>query len=186
MRALTCFTALLMMGAAPLAFAQEGNYSQTLNEQKARVDQGESAVPYESAASRHAPTGDYSDRRHPPHSVGGAIPALPLDVQTQGDITYITGGIGEEEEAQLRAGEKDYNLRLLMTSPSGEYVSEVKLNIMKGGTQVLSVDGTGPYFYAKLQPGTYTVEALASDGNSRKFNVKVPAKGMSRQQVMFR
>jgi hypothetical protein len=103
----------------------------------------------------------------------GAIPALPLDVQTMGGVTYITGGIGDEEITQLKASKKDYNLHILVNAQGGAFISDVDVNIADGtGTTILTARGAGPYFYAKLVPGSYTV-TVNDATQSKKFALKV-------------
>ncbi|MDE3059486.1 MAG: carboxypeptidase regulatory-like domain-containing protein [Pseudomonadota bacterium] len=117
----------------------------------------------------------------------GAIPALPLEVQHQGDIAYINGGIGDEEEAQLKDTGKSYNLHLLISAVTGEYVSDTHVRVLDSkGNEVLSVDNAGPYLYAKLPPGRYTVEAAnATSGTAKKATVSVSDKGIAREHLAF-
>jgi hypothetical protein len=113
----------------------------------------------------------------------GAIPALPLDVQSKNGISYLTGGVSDEEEAELKAKKSEFNLHVLMSAPAGAYVSNVMTRILDNkGAEILSADNTGPYFYAKLPAGTYSVEMTTTQGGSKKFAVKVPTKGSARDQ----
>ena len=103
----------------------------------------------------------------------GAIPSLPLEVQTNNGITYVTGGVGDEEVAQLKSSVHNYNLHLLMSAPGGAFIGDVTVNIADaGGANVLMVQNAGPYFYAKLLPGKYTVE-LNEDGQARKLAMTI-------------
>lgn len=116
---------------------------------------------------------------------GGAIPALPLAIQTDGDIQYITGGIGEEEMAQLKAVARDYNLQVLLSAKTGEYVAGVMLRVLNAdGKEVLSVSSAGPYVYAALPSGAYTVEAVR-DGEMRRMRVTVSNKGAAKPHLAF-
>jgi hypothetical protein len=94
--------------------------------------------------------------------------------QQQNGITYINGGVGEEEQGAMKAQRADYNLLLTFaTQQSGAYRSGVQLDIMDAkGTNLLSVPNTGPMFFAKLPPGTYRISA-AADGKTFKRTVKV-------------
>lgn len=117
---------------------------------------------------------------------GGAIPALPLQVQQSGDIKYVTGGVGDEELAQLKAAAGEYNVQILMTSQNGPFLSEMMLRLFSKDNQILvSAENAGPYFYAQLKPGVYTLEMTTPQGNTQyaKFTV---GKGLVKQQVRFK
>jgi hypothetical protein len=116
----------------------------------------------------------------------GAIPALPIQMMEANGIQYITGGVGDEEEAQIKSMQHQFNLRVLMTGSQGEYLSNAMVRVMDAsGNQVLSVSGAGPYFYTRLNPGTYTVEVTAPQGGIKKATVHVPASGAVNQDFRF-
>jgi hypothetical protein len=97
-----------------------------------------------------------------------------LTPQKQGDVEFVSGGIGAEERSAIRAMQKDYNLHLLFSvKGTGEYASGVKVKIMsKDGSTLLDAVANGPDFLAKLAPGSYK---LAADRNGdvleKSFNV---------------
>lgn len=116
---------------------------------------------------------------------GGAIPALPIEANTEGGISYISGGIGDEEKEQLKEQEEAYNARLQVTGPNGEYVGNVNFVLHDAkGKQLLAIDDAGPFVYIQLAPGTYTVDATASTIH-KKATIKVPAKGAVKAQIRF-
>jgi hypothetical protein len=126
----------------------------------------------------------------PVNSVGGgAIPALPLEVESSNGITYITGGIGDEEMAELKAKKPEFNVHILFVAAKGEYISDIGLRIQSQGENggnklLLTADGVGPYFYATLQPGTYIVEASPQNQSAVKtFKFTVPAKGSVEEHI---
>ncbi|NMC74955.1 MAG: carboxypeptidase regulatory-like domain-containing protein [Geobacteraceae bacterium] len=84
-----------------------------------------------------------------------------LQQQTEGGITFISGGVGYDEREALKKVEGDYNLRLLFAARSGELVADVKVTIQdaKGKTILEAVAG-GPRFFAKLAPGAYRITAV--------------------------
>jgi len=96
--------------------------------------------------------------------------------QQQNGISYVNGGVGQEEQSALRAQRADYNLLLTFaTRQSGAYRSDVQLDIMDAkGTSLLSVANAGPMFYAKLPAGTYRISA-AAEGKTFKRSVKIGA-----------
>jgi len=117
-------------------------------------------------------------------SVGSnAIPSLPLEAITANNITYLSGGIGDEEEAQLASEEHNYNLRLLITGQSGEYLSEVSLVLKDAkGNQLMSIDDAGPMVYIKLPAGAYQADLNGPTG-AKPVALKVPATGALKTQI---
>jgi hypothetical protein len=73
----------------------------------------------------------------------------------------MSGGVGEGERTELDALSNQFNLRLLFAMQgSGEYLSAVRVNIRDArGETVLTAESKGPWFFAQLAPGDYTVEA---------------------------
>jgi hypothetical protein len=86
----------------------------------------------------------------------------PRQVENASGIQYITGGVGDESEQQLQQQIRSnhYNLKLVFTLNPGNYVSDVNVAIKdeRGRTLVEDV-ADGPFFVAKIPPGTYTVSA---------------------------
>lgn len=106
---------------------------------------------------------------------GDAIPALPLTVFTSKSVKYVTGGVGDEEMAQLKSIENDFNMRVLIAQVDGHYIGDTTVRITDAqGAEVLTVGDAGPYFYASVMPGTYNVEVMTADGRSQKITTKVP------------
>jgi hypothetical protein len=105
--------------------------------------------------------------------IPAAVLAAPTPKQQNG-ITYINGGVGEEEQAAMKAQRADYNLLLTFaTKQSGAYRSDVQLDISDAkGANLVTAANTGPMFFAKLPPGTYRVSA-AAEGKTFKRTVKV-------------
>jgi len=103
-----------------------------------------------------------------------AVLAAPLTPKQQNGINYVNGGVGEEEQAAMKAQRADYNLLLTFaTKQSGAYRSDVQLDIMDAkGANLVTAANTGPMFFAKLPPGTYRVSA-AAEGKTFKRTVKV-------------
>lgn len=117
----------------------------------------------------------------------GAIPALPLEMMTSNGITYVNGGIGDEEKAAIKSMDKDFNVHVLLTAPQGQYISDVMLRILdaKGEQRLVSVADAGPYFYAKMAPGTYTLETISSRGVPKRSLFTVTDKNTVRQHVTY-
>jgi hypothetical protein len=94
--------------------------------------------------------------------------------KTQGAVTYLNGGVGDEEIRYIKQSMKDYDLALLFSRSSGEYVASVAVTVkdMKGDT-VLDVPSVGPYLLVKLPAGKYSVIAeYQGDSKARPVTVK--------------
>src|SRR5215470_2100664 len=94
--------------------------------------------------------------------VAGAQPTP----QTQGGITFVSGGVAEDSEQAMNAIRAQYNLHLLFAQQgTGAYMADIPVQITDAaGTLVLNAVSAGPFFYARLQPGKYRV--VASHGGN--------------------
>lgn len=110
-------------------------------------------------------------------------------IHTNGDIRYVSGGIGESERTELDALSGQFNLHMLFaTQGSGEYLSAVQVTILDARNgQVLSAESKGPWFFAQLPPGGYSVEVtptgLRGQGETQRKTVRID--GSSRSQLDF-
>lgn len=84
-----------------------------------------------------------------------------LAPQTQGEVGFVSGGVGGDEQRAMQAMRADYNLGLLFSvQGSGEYLSGVKVRITDASGKVfLETVSDGPKLFAKLKPGRYLVTA---------------------------
>lgn len=107
----------------------------------------------------------------------GAMSGAPAPHEQNG-ITYVNGGVGQEQQSAMRAVRSDYNLQLTFaTNQTGAYRSDVQLDIADAkGNNLVSAANTGPMFFAKLPPGVYHVSA-AAEGKTFKRTVKIGARG---------
>jgi len=98
--------------------------------------------------------------------------------QQQNGVSYINGGVGQEEQSAMRAQRADYNLLLTFaTKQSGAFRSDVQLDITDAkGATLLSAANTGPMLYARLPNGTYRISA-AAEGKVFKRSVKIGGPG---------
>ncbi len=90
------------------------------------------------------------------------------------NVKYMTGGVGIEERQAMQAqAAKGYDLKLEFSVPKGNYLSSVEVKINdSSGKSVISAEANGPWFYADLPKGTYTVVATHEGvQKSQKFTV---------------
>jgi len=119
-------------------------------------------------------------------SVGSAVElASSVQPQTYQGISYLSGGIGEEERDALRQMDREYNVKLIFAAKDGVYVSNVNVTIEDGsGKKVLEAVSDGPWFYAKLPPGKYNVMAQVR-GQTHKRVVEVGQKKQAQFQFSW-
>jgi len=101
---------------------------------------------------------------------------LPAASQ-QGDVSYVSGGIGKDQSTAFESNEAAWPLALRFTGKGGEFLADVHVRIVDGkGTELLTTDARGPYMLVKLPPGRYTVHA-SYQGSDESRAVTVGAKG---------
>ena len=107
-----------------------------------------------------------------------------IQPQTQGEVTFVTGGVGIDERNALDASRANYNLSLLFSvQGTGDYLSDVKIRItdLKGNVFLETVSD-GPKLFAKLPPGRYIVIA---DLNGETYHKTVSVRGKQNTSLSF-
>ncbi|HEY1506832.1 MAG TPA: hypothetical protein VGF92_21190 [Stellaceae bacterium] len=101
-------------------------------------------------------------------------PARPaLQAQQQGDITFVSGGAGEEDRDTLKQVEGQYNLRLLFAARNGDYLANVAVTLSdKSGGAMLDTIAEGPIFYAHVPPGRYRL-TVSNQGQTQSRDISV-------------
>lgn len=88
------------------------------------------------------------------------LSGLPPEIKTDKGLTYVSGGIGLDERETLRHVGQDYDLRLSFAEKAGNYLSDVEVVIKDaGGKTALEAISQGPWFFANLPAGKYTILA---------------------------
>ena len=105
--------------------------------------------------------------------LSSAHAAPEVQVRQSGDIAYISGGVSEEARESLGAMARDFNLKLVMATKGGAYLSDVGIVVSDArGQPLLDVKSEGPWFLARLPSGNYAVEAT-SGGKAVRRNVTI-------------
>lgn len=101
-----------------------------------------------------------------PAAASAASGALP-PINTQGGIPYLSGGIGSDESAAMKAAASRYSLSVTLAGTQdgrNVYLSSVPVTVTDAnGGVVLDVISSGPYLLADLPPGRYRVSARFQD-----------------------
>jgi len=100
------------------------------------------------------------------------------------NLKYMSGGVGIEERDAMKAqAGKGYDLKLEFAVPHGNYLSVVDVKINdQSGKPVITAESNGPWFYADLPKGTYTVVANHEGGQKTQ---KVTVDGGLKTVVMY-
>lgn len=104
------------------------------------------------------------------------VHALEISPGTQGNVSFISGGVGQEELCQIKSMRSGYNLHLLFAeAPSSQFLADIPVRIVdQTGTAVLETRAQGPYLYARLVPGSYKI--LAENGDRTQIRqVRIPS-----------
>lgn len=92
---------------------------------------------------------------------------------TANGVEYMTGGIGQEERQAMEELATGYTLKLVFALTSGNYLSGVRVTILKStGEHALEAVTNGPWLYAKLPEGQYTLKA-AHQGQEQTRSLEV-------------
>jgi len=103
----------------------------------------------------------------------------------RGEVAYLSGGIGDEDEARLMARQNEFNLKVLFTINEGNYLANVNVGIADAkGNKVVQAVSDGPYFLANLPAGQYTISAT-HEGKTLSRKVQVGSKGLRSEHIRF-
>lgn len=101
--------------------------------------------------------------------LGAAGPAVSTDmsflppVKVQGAVSYITGGVGEDEAAAFKHAAATYPLEMLFVQkarPRDEFLADISVSVRdRSGNSLLETTAEGPFLLAKLPAGKYQIEA---------------------------
>ena len=79
---------------------------------------------------------------------------------TNNGIAYASGGVGLESRLTLQGKQSGYNLMVILSRKDGHFLGGAAVSIRdQAGKTVLKMDAKGPWIFAKLPLGSYTVEA---------------------------
>ncbi|WP_139557456.1 hypothetical protein [Methylotetracoccus oryzae] len=91
--------------------------------------------------------------------------AEAISLQTQGRVSYVSGGVGQDEVCQIKGMKAAFNLHLLFAeTPASQFLADIPVRIIsQDGATVLDTRSEGPYLYAHLAPGRYKIVAENGD-----------------------
>ncbi len=105
-----------------------------------------------------------------------------LEVENFLGVSYISGGVGIDEEAKIKEIGKHYSLQVLVAQQH-KFLSDVAITIIDDeNSLVLEVQMDGPYLFVNLEPGKYTLNA---GGFGESFSRKIRIKPGKQQKQVF-
>lgn len=96
-----------------------------------------------------------------------------------GTAQVLSGGVGEGARDQLAQQARGYNLKIVFALSSGNYLSEVPFQVMRGSKVIVDEVAQGPWAFVKLRAGSYTVKAT-HEGKTLTRQVSVAGKGQKK------
>lgn len=97
-------------------------------------------------------------------------------VTTPSGITFVSGGVSEEAVDRLRAMERDFNLKMVFALNNGEYVADVRVQVVDPSNKVvLDTLTEGPWLLARLPAGSYQINATYGRSIERRAIAVAPA-----------
>lgn len=119
------------------------------------------------------------------NAIGAPASHMPA-THKQGEVTYISGGVGQAEADAIKHVAKYYPLELeflLKAKPKDEYLSAVNVRIKDAQDKmVLNIKADGPFLLAKMPAGKYTVSA-EREGKVEHRQIEIAAK--EHRRVVF-
>ncbi len=103
---------------------------------------------------------------------------------TRNDVTYVCGGVGDEEQRYMKEQAKAYDMMLTFATKKGTYVADVDVDIKDAkGNDVLQANCDGPMMLIDLpRGGAYRVRAEAA-GYSQNRTVRVASARNNKQRI---
>ncbi|ESJ20192.1 signal peptide protein [Cupriavidus sp. HPC(L)] len=109
------------------------------------------------------PPGAVQPSMQTPTPAPAPVAAPPVNepvIRTVGAVSYVCGGVGEDEQRRLAARQKQFNMGVLFTQgASGEYLADVEVRLMREGHEVARFRTEGPRCLIKAPEGRYNVHA---------------------------
>ena len=117
--------------------------------------------------------GTVTDTSSAGNANGGGLP----QIQHQGDVSYVSGGVGQDESKALERERSHWPLSMQFTGPGSDFLADVHVRIVDvHNNEVLHADSLGPFMLVKLRPGRYTVHATYKNRDQTK-TVNIASKG---------
>jgi len=121
----------------------------------------------------------------------GTASAQPLQAQTTGGVTYVAGGIGEDDVKAMREQAAGYSALIEFVevepgSQRGNWTADIAVDVKSSKQLLASINVPGPMLLLRLAPGRYTLEATHGDVRlSKTLDIK-PRGALLRERFIWR
>lgn len=164
--------------ASQTAFAQMHQPAQPMPDPQAQSDIA--TPPYNSSGSSSTDSSSGASGLQSEAGVELGVtpsPVARLKPQTQGDVTYLCGGVGTEEASYMKSEARGYDMMLTFAAQDGSYLTDVNVSIRDTrGKPVLQTKCDSPILLVDLpRSGTYRIRAETA-GYTLEQKAKVIAK----------
>ena len=117
-----------------------------------------------------------------------AFAQMPVE-KTHNGIAYVSGGIGDDEEIQMRRAAKDYGVLLEFAevergTSHGHWAADVNVSIKAAAQTVFNARADGPLMLIRLKPGSYVAEA-ERQGVKQTKRIEVKAAASTRERFFW-
>ena len=117
---------------------------------------------------------------------GATIASTPMEPMHVGDATFISGGVGMRERARLFEEVAGYDLLVSFANrETGAFLTGVEVTLQREHHSSIDITANGPYLFAKLPPGHYTLTAALPGWQTRTREVDVVTGQRPRLYVTF-
>ena len=115
-------------------------------------------------------------------ALGANAAALPQP-NIENGVTYLNGGVGQDQAAAMKAEAKNYPMSMIFAAGrDNEFLANVNVTIKDQHGKELLSRAAGPIMLVKVPPGTYTVTA---ERKGAKLHRSVQVGGKGDKQVVF-
>ena len=131
------------------------------------------------AAQQTTPDGTVGGSTTDMTSAGNTNMTGMPQVDHQGDVSFVSGGVGLDESHALQRAAHQWPLSMRFTARTGEYLADVHVRISGRGSDVLDTTSRGPYMLVRVPPGRYTIR-VSHNGMEQTRTVNVRGNGSAR------
>lgn len=119
--------------------------------QPAKAAEGPASVPGAASAASAAPA---------PAAANTPAVAEEMVIRTMGPVSYVCGGIAEDQRAKLAEKEKNFNIGILFSQgANSEFIADVDVKLTRDGQTVAEFRAGGPRCLIRAPEGSYNIEA---------------------------
>lgn len=93
-------------------------------------------------------------------------------------IRMVSGGIGDGEIDAMKEQQNSYSVKLIFAESTGEYLSNVNLQISDKHNTIVNTASVGPIVLLDLKPGNYTLSSSVP-GDTKSQCISVRSTGLS-------